>query len=656
METHEEEIMDYTKLLSPIKIGNVEVRNRIAFPPIDVKLSEDEENPVTDDYIEYLASLVENDGVGLIISEFTAVKAGDLWVPAIRIDKDEYISDIARIADGVREQNGVFFLQIALLGGRAPLGRTIAPSAIQSPYYNGIPEELSLSEIKELRNCWIDAAVRAEKAGCHGVELHGGHTYLLGEFISPHANQRHDEYGGDFKRRMQLPKELIEGTKEKLGDDFPVGFKISAYEIGEFGISPPLAVDIAEFLEEHGADYIHVSSSTYMVGGTKYPDVPSMYTPEGPLVPLAEEIKKFVTVPVIAVAGITSPDYAASIVNEDKADIVAVGRAMFADPHWAAKIARGREKDIIPCIRCNMCHKKMIIDLEGGVECSVNAGLLKPPLRKAETPKTVAVIGAGPAGIEAAVRLDEKGHDVTLYEKKGAVGGNARLGAVPDFKNPLNKLLEYFDKRLAESGVTLELNREIMSEDLSKLKADAMVIAVGSLEYIPPIPGIEQDAVILAKNFSEDPGLHTQGPGTACVIGAGVVGVEISIFLAKLGREVYCIDVLPKEKWITEEHPTNRFTLLEMMDEYSVVQLDSTNILEIGEKARSVRLKRGNIEYSLYPDTVVLAAGYKKAAEPAEEARRGASKFPELHIIGDASSTRDIHWAIREGYETAMKI
>jgi 2,4-dienoyl-CoA reductase-like NADH-dependent reductase (Old Yellow Enzyme family) len=207
-------------------------------------------------------------------------------MPASRIDSDEFISDFRVMVKRVQFHGARIFIQLAMLGGRAPTGRAIAPSAIESPLYPGVPEELSKEEINWLIRKWVEAALRAQKIGFDGVEIHGGHSYLLGAFMSPHTNRREDEYGCDFDGRMRLPAEIIGGVKEACGHDYPVGIKFSAYESLENGITGPLSVDIAKRLENEGADYLHISSSTYMIAGTKYPDVPPMFIPEGPLVRL----------------------------------------------------------------------------------------------------------------------------------------------------------------------------------------------------------------------------------------------------------------------------------------------------------------------------------------------------------------------------------
>ncbi len=646
--------MPFTHILTPIKIGPVTIRNRIFFPPIDLALHR-EDRKVDQRYIDFLAELARNKGVGLIISEFTAVANDQFWAPASRIDKDEFIPGFRRMVETVHEHGARMFMQLALLGGRSPYGRAIAPSAISSPLYPGVPEELSTEEVRELVRKWREAAIRAKKIGFDGVEVHGGHTYLIGAFMSPHANRREDEYGCDFQGRMRFPTEIIKGIKEDCGNDFPVGVKFSAYEALPNGITGPLSVDIAEHLENAGADYLHVSSSTYMLGGTDYPDVPPLFVPEGPLVSFAEMIKKRVKVPVLTVAGIATPQKAEEIVADGKADLVGIGRAMFADQHWVSKVQAGKENEITPCIRCNVCHKKIVIDRAGAVECTVNPRLLRESPEPAPVKKKVVVVGAGPAGMEAAITASERGHEVILYEKDDEPGGNIRLGCIPPFKQDLRRLLQHYERRLKESNVRFVPKREMSVDELKNEGADVFIVAVGAPEYVPDIPGIKGERVTRARDFYLADELQKKSEKRAVVIGAGDVGCEIAWYLSLLGRSVSLIDVLPYEEWITEEHPTNRFILMEQLSKNEVQILDRAKNLEIAPDALSVSLERQGMQYTIPSDLVVLATGYEKSNRFVSELRsEGAAS--EICTIGDCADPRDIHWAIREGYETGTRI
>jgi 2,4-dienoyl-CoA reductase-like NADH-dependent reductase (Old Yellow Enzyme family)/thioredoxin reductase len=649
--------MPLKNLLSPVKIGTITVRNRIVFPPIDAALHT-EGMTVDPRYIEFLSSLVEKNGVGLVITEFTAVADGRFWLPASRIDRDEFIPGFKDMVESVHSHGAKIFMQLAMLGGRAPTGRAIAPSAIESPLYPGIPEELKTDEIRWLVDKWVEGALRAQKAGFDGVEIHGGHTYLLGEFMSPHANLREDEYGSDFNGRMKLPVEIIGRIKIACGSDYPVGIKFSAFESLENGITGPLSVDIAKRLENAGADYLHVSSSTYMISGTRYPDVPPMFVPEGPLVGFAEEIKKHVSVPVITVAGIATPEFAEEIVAGGRADLVAVGRAMFADLHWASKIAEGREADIVHCIRCNVCHKHIVIDRAGSVKCTVNPGLLRGDAEPALKEKKVAVVGAGPAGLEAALRASERGQKFLLFEKSGSIGGNVKLGCIPSFKKDLLYLLERYEKQLNNSSVELVTGSEMTPSMIFEEKADAAVIAVGAEEIIPDIAGIGQPEVLTARDFYLRKSSHKKGKGRIGIIGAGSVGCELAWHLSLIGRKVYLIDILPLPEWLPDEHPTNRFILLENIESGNIDILDRAKVVELGDRGKYIKLERDKVEYKIHLDEIVLAAGYRQSTGLGAELRRIAGMEGPLEIfeIGDCVGARDIHWAIREGYDTGTSV
>jgi 2,4-dienoyl-CoA reductase-like NADH-dependent reductase (Old Yellow Enzyme family)/thioredoxin reductase len=647
--------MPFENLLSPVKIGRVTIRNRIVFPPIDAALHT-KGAAVDPRYIEFLSTLAKDSGVGLIISEFTAVANDQFWAPASRFDKDEFKPSFKKMVEAIHAHEAKTFMQLALLGGRDPVGRAIAPSAIKSPLYPGIPEELTRREIHQLVSKWAQAAIRARDVGFDGVEVHGGHTYLVGAFMSPHANRREDEYGGDFNGRMRFPTEIVQAIKKACGEDYPVGIKFSAFEALDNGINGPLSVDIAMRMENVGVDCLHVSSSTYMLAGTEHPDVPPMYVREGPLVGLAEKIKKNTSVPVITVAGIYTPEFAEKIVAQGSADMVAVGRAMFADPHWASKLSSGRPLDINRCIRCNVCHKKIVIDRAGAAECTVNPGLLKklpPPVAQ---PKKVTVVGAGPAGLEAALQASQRGHEVVLYEKSDSIGGNIRIGCIPPFKKDLLQLLERYERRLNESTVHYVPNHEVSPASLASEKSDTVVIATGGEEYIPEIPGI--DGAVTAIDFYRDSALQKKAKGNAVVIGAGDVGCEIAWYLSLLGRKVHLVDMLAYSEWLADEHPTNRMILLEKLEEAGVMLIDNAKVTDIGKSGAYIILQSENVEYKIGTDILLLATGYRKKEDLAKGLRElisGRNK-PEILEIGACADARDIHWAIREGYETGTSI
>jgi 2,4-dienoyl-CoA reductase-like NADH-dependent reductase (Old Yellow Enzyme family)/thioredoxin reductase len=641
-------------LFSPIRIGTLAINNRVVFAPVDVGLHTDDRS-VDPRYISFVTEVCKDGGVGMVISEFTAVANDQFWVPASRIDDDRFIPGFEKLVNSVHEHGAKIFVQLALLGGRTPRGRAVAPSAIESPLYPKIPEELTKNEIEELIQKWRDAALRSKRVGFDGVEVHGGHSYLVGAFMSPHSNRREDEYGSDFEGRMRFPTDIIRGIKRDCGADYAVGVKFSAYEALENGIQGPLSVDMAQHLEGAGADYLHVSSSTYMLAGTEFPDVPPLFVPQGPLVQFAAQVKKKVAVPVITVAGITTPEKAEEIIEENSADMVALGRALFADPKWAAKAGKGQNEEIIPCIRCNVCHKKIVIDRAGAVECTVNPTLLGYEVRPASSPKRILVAGAGPAGLEAALVASERGHDVLLYEKTGMPGGSLRIGCKPPFKEELRRLLDFYEKRLERSQLSFVTGTPVTGEMIAEERADIVVLAGGAVEYIPPVPGIEKDLVVTARQFYEDDSMQRAEKKRTVILGAGYVGCEIAWHLALLGRYVFLVDILPYDQWLADEHPTNRFILMEQLEQNGVEILDAAENIRVSDE--SLSLYRRGVHYTVHTDAVILCTGYRSDEELNNGIRESAAGAgAEMHLIGDSAVPRDIHWAIRDGYELGITL
>lgn len=308
--------MSYKNILSSIKIGTQVVKNRIALAPMGTSL-QGPNGVVTKEMVDYFEARAKG-GTGMIISPFTSVDDRYRAI-TIGLHSPLLIAGISRLAEAVKFFGSKFILQISHFGGRIPSALTgfqaIAPSAIESPTFPEIPKAMSVSEIEETIQMFINTATFAKSAGCNGVELHGAHGYLINQFVSPYTNKRDDDYGGDFSRRMNFVSKILEGIRNVCGNDFIVGYKFSAYEHLDGGITPELAVKIAKFISEKGVDYIHVSALSTTVPGfinTDYQSVPTIYhNVQGSLIPIAEMIKKNVkSTPVLGVGGISDPDIA----------------------------------------------------------------------------------------------------------------------------------------------------------------------------------------------------------------------------------------------------------------------------------------------------------------------------------------------------------
>jgi 2,4-dienoyl-CoA reductase-like NADH-dependent reductase (Old Yellow Enzyme family)/thioredoxin reductase len=643
-------------IFSPITIGGLKLKNRIVMAPMGTNL-QGWDGSVNDALLAYFQARARG-GAGLIISPFTDVSEEQRQF-SLGVYSDRLRPGLNRLAETVQAYGAKFFLQIAHYGGRAAMEVTgkvpIAPSSISSPLYRHTPRELTVPEIKALVEQFAQAARRAKLAGCDGIELHGAHTYLVGQFISPHTNRRDDEYGGDFTRRMRFVDEIIAAIREVCGEEFPIGFKFSAYEHLEGGVDEKLALQIAAHMERLRIAYLHVASTSSLIIDhvkEEYPSVPSIYTPPGALVGLAERVKKNVKVPVIATGGISDPEYAEQILREGWADMVALGRALLADPDWPRKAARGEK--IRPCIRCNICHTRDVFQRKE-IRCTVNPSLGREreyKLERVKQPRRVVVVGAGPGGLEAALVAAARGHRVTLYEAKDEIGGQMRLGSIPPFKRELARLLDYYREKIEKSAVDLRLEVTATADLLLKEDPEVVILAVGAEPIIPHLPGATAEKVFTVIDLYEGRIPLEQGE-RLLVLGAGPVGSEAAWFLALQGHTVTLVDILPEERLLAGEHPTNRAALLAGLHQAGVKLLDRRTVAQVEDDKVLLRRDDGALE-PCPCDRLILAVGLRPRTA-LRAALEGVLKC-EVYAIGDCVTPRNLFHAIHEGAHVGREI
>jgi len=644
-------------LFSPIKIGPMEISNRIALAPMANYMS-DEWGTMTQPQIDFMEERAKG-GTSLLIvgSVYVQHPIARFGVGQLGLYDDSLIPGYKRLVEAVKAHGTKIAAQLhhagrqttrAAIEGQQP----VAPSPIaRGGKYSDRPRELSVAEIKEIVELYGDTARRCMDAGFDAIELHYAHGYLPCEFMSPFSNKRSDEYGGDLNGRIKFPLELLKRVKEVVGDDVPVWCRIIGSELVEGGLTIDDMKIIAKMLVDAGSAAISVSRGI----APYYWTVANYYFEHGYSVPYAEAIRAQVDVPVMTAGRITDPEHAEDILRSGKADVINLGRALIADPRWPKKAANGQFDDIMPCITCNKgCHdptKKVRHTV-----CLVNAEVGRErefkivPAKKA---KKVMIVGGGPAGLEAARVAALRGHDVTLYEGQEQLGGRWRLGSQVPHKEHFIQVIDYFTSQATKHGAKLELGRSITAQDVADLKPDVVIVATGSSAIVPPIPGVDQDLVVTSDDVLAG---KAQVGEQVVIVGGGSCGAETADFLAVQGKKVTVVEML--DAMCPDMLPDAKYLLMERLEKAGVRLLASTKVEKIADHqvlvtkedpAQDVRWT-ATLESV---DTVVLAAGARSNRALADQLEGLA---PEVHVIGDCVQPGFAIDAIYAGAKVAREI
>ena len=493
------------KLLEPIKIGKLELKNRMMMPALCSKYPT-ESGAVSDRMIDFYVERARG-GASLIVIENTCIDwpVGKAGTNPIRADEWRYVHGLHDLAKAVQAHGTRIATQLHHTGRQnSTIASTdgeplVAPSPIPClPTGGEMPRELTIPEIDGIIGKYVMGASITKTAGFDAVEIHGAHGYLITQFMSPFTNKRTDEYGGDFEGRMRFPLRVVEGVRLAVGPDFPIIFRFSADEYIDGGLTLEDNKLIAQMLVDAGVDALSVSAGIYESTPWYSRIFPTMAMPEGCNVHLAAEIKKVVKVPVIVAGKLGNPEFAAEVLSSGKADIIAFGRPLLADPDLPKKVSQGRLDEIRPCIYCNeACAGNMSHFWR--IECVVNPDLGREReyrINPAQKSRRVLVVGGGPAGMEAARVAALRGHDVSLQEKEDKLGGQLVAASVPQFKRPIQGFAEYLENQVKRLGVNLQLGSEVSPESIRKMKPDVVILATGSSHTIPDITGVMQAMMI----------------------------------------------------------------------------------------------------------------------------------------------------------------
>lgn len=636
-------------LLSSGAIGRMKLRNRLIMPAM-VRNYASPEGFVTQKLIDHYAARAKG-GIGLAIAEATFVRPdGKGWPQGLGIHSDQCLPGLADFIEAVKQWGAKIAIQLHHAGRQTTTGITgmpvVAPSTIPCPRCGGTPRELTTAEVAELVNDFAQAAHRAKGAGFDAVEIHSAHGYLLSQFLSPNINKRTDKYGGDINGRMTFVLEIVDRIREMVGEDYPIIVRMNGEDRVEGGLELDESRQVARALEAAGVNAIHVSAGTYATAFNPRVDgaTSTMYSPRGHIVECAAQIKKDVTIPVIAVNGIT-PEMAEELLKEKKADFIAMGRPVLTDPELPNKLMRGQREDIRPCIRClEMCLGRISL----GIRCSVNpeVGFEGRPLIPAVRPKKVLVVGGGPAGMEAARVATLRGHDVTIYEKNKELGGHLIEATVPAFKKDLKDYKDWIVCQMSKQGVKVEMGKTATALSVAAFKPDAVVIATGSVVSIPDIPGADKSNLTTAIDLL----LGKEGPGeNTLLVGGGAVGCETALYLAQKGKKVTLVEILPE---VCSDVAMVKGKLTVELADSGVKVLPNTKVVGITEDGVTAT-GDGQDTMTIAGDKVVLSMGLVADNALYEELK---AEIPEIYLIGDATEPGRVGRAVHDGYRVGAAI
>jgi 2,4-dienoyl-CoA reductase-like NADH-dependent reductase (Old Yellow Enzyme family)/thioredoxin reductase len=638
----------FSALFQPGTIGTLHLKNRFIMNAMGTVLVDGEGN-VTERMLDYYGARARG-GVGLITTQCALVSADATPPFTWAIHSDKSIPGLTRLVECIHEQGAKVSIQLMhyglllIFGGFIPEGMSIKiPSITSWLIGDRTYEEIKEADIQRYVEDFAEAARRAKEAGADAVELHACHGCLVSTFLSPVTNHRTDQYGGSIENRARFARMIVERIKQRLGEDFPVVAKLNVSDDIEGGITIDEVMRQAAILEEAGANAISISS------GLEYwtsLSIPCYAYPEGPMVPLAEAVKQAVEVPVIS-AGKITPELAEQLITGNKVDFIGMGRPLLADPELPNKLREGRLEDVCRCVYCNNCIRTE----PGQGPCSVNPSLYregKYPFPPAVSPKKVMVVGGGIAGMQAAILMAQRGHQVSLYERSNKLGGQWNIAAAQPGKEGYATFTDYLKRSLDKCGVPVTLSTEVTKEQVLNTTPDAIVVATGSVPQVLNIPGANSNHVVQANDVITG---EAEAKGTVVVIGGRFIGMEVAIFLAEQGKEVSIVTLRGLgENGSKLERMTFR-TLARRLIELRVPLYVHTAALEITQS--SVVIGWGEEVFSLPADTVILAVGAKSDNTLAGELE---GMIPEIYTIGDCASPSDAAAAVYQAARMAAKI
>lgn len=647
-------IMEYNKLFTPFKIGSMEVKNRIVFSPIGINAS-NIDGTISIGEIDYYEERARG-GAGMIIMGAQFISKDIAQGPLSGILEHTYvIPQLTTICEAVQRYGTKIAAQLCCgtgrdafpnMNGEPPMSASPIPAAF-NPEVNCRP--MNYDDIQEFMKKFAHSAKIVKDAGFDAIEIHGHAGDLIDQFMSPIWNKREDNYGGTDEKRARFPREIIRSIRNAVGPDMPILFRISLDHRFEGGRILKDSMNLIKLLEEEGVDAIDIDAGSSEAIDYVFPPA---YLGDACMEYLCEPARRAVNIPILN-SGNHTPETAVRLIESGNADFVMFGRPLIADPEMPNKLMKGNPEDVRPCIRCNdQCVGRTVLR-HTKLSCSVNpqaCNEVRFQIKPAKTPKNVVVIGAGPAGLEAARVAAIKGHKVTLFEKETVIGGQLAAASTPAFKSQLRRLIDWYGVQLNKLGVNLQLNKEVSAADDVLAECDKIIVGTGAVPDIPFIPGVDSSNVINLIEVHKNKELLKGENIVIC--GGGLSACDSALELATEGGNKVTIvemaDAIAKDALFV-----NAASLIPMLAKAGVKTYTNSKVTSIDSKGVYVQKEDGTSEF-IKTDNVVTAFGMRKNNKLAEEIK--AEYHIKTRVVGDCEKVGKVGTAVRMGFFAALSL
>ncbi len=639
--------MKLSALFTPVQVGNMQVPNRFVMPPMGNNFAH-ENGSLSQRSLEYYRTRAEG-GFGLLTIEATVVAPGSRagrYKPCLL--SDDTTDSFRRVAEACHAYGAKVSVQLQHAGPEGNAAVAGAPlraaSAVPAACGKAVPVPLSVEEIHALAEHYGDAARRAEQAGLDAVELHCAHGYLLHSFLSPRTNHRTDEFGGCLDNRLRIVRMILENIRKKTSDRLAVLCRINGCDDLPGGLSVFDSAVIARSLQEMGVDGLHISRAVHLRDDRMW--APTA-TPGGFSADIVTEIKRAVSIPVITVGRFTDPSYAALLVEQGRADLVAFGRQSITDPAMPRKVRQGCMDEVVPCIAC---LQGCVGNLHAGkpITCLANPSVgRESELRPAPVRRRVLVAGGGVAGLLAARVCAQRGHSVLLCEAQESVGGQMRLAAVPPGKGAIAGMLRAYRAECERAGVEIRCGTPVTESLLRQENPDFLLLATGAKPSLPPVPGLAESGAVFAADVLAG---NVSCGERVLVLGGGLVGCETAHFLAERRHDVTLLD--RREQFAPEMVEEHRRLLQEDFAAYGVACVLGASAERVFPDGVLYRDRNGETRTLAGFDQLVLAFGAEPFCPLEETAQRLGIPYA---VLGDAHTPGKALDATRQAWEVATQ-